>query len=182
MNPPTRQPQFTSVLAHLQDELAQLRTGRATPAFVEPVRVEAYGSTLPLVQLASVTVPDARTILIQPWDRSVLKDIERALQQANLGLTPVNDGTVIRLVVPPLTEERRREYQKLLNQKLEQARVAARKIREDELKMLRTEKTEGRISEDALFAKQKDLQQAVDAAIAEIDALGATKDAELMTV
>jgi ribosome recycling factor len=103
----TTTPQFEAVIKHLEQELLTVRTGRANPSLVEGLTVEAYGSTMPLVQLASIIVADARTIVIQPWDKNVLKDIERALQPADLGVTPVNDGTVIRLAVPPLTEERR---------------------------------------------------------------------------
>ncbi|MBI4089891.1 MAG: ribosome recycling factor [Candidatus Kerfeldbacteria bacterium] len=173
---------FEAAIDHLRQELVSVRTGRANPSLVENVSVEAYGATVPLPQLASTSSADARTIVIQPWDKNVLKDIERALQQAALGMAPVNDGTVIRLSVPPLTEERRREYLKILNSKLEAARVAVRKIREDQQHALRQAKQAGQLSEDQLFAQQKTLQKHVDSYMQQIQALGQQKEQELLTV
>ncbi|MBI4426426.1 MAG: ribosome recycling factor [Candidatus Kerfeldbacteria bacterium] len=178
---PTR-PQFEAAINHLEQELLTIRTGRANPSMVESLSVEAYGSTMPLVQLASITVADARTIVIQPWDKNVLKDVERALQQADFGLTPVNDGTVIRLTVPALTEERRRAYLKIVNAKLEQARVAIRKIREEALKSLRENKQNGALSENSFFAQQKELQRRVDTYMEQISTLGSKKEHELMII
>lgn len=173
---------FQATLDHVREELASIRTGRANPGLVENVTVMAYGSPMPIVQLASVTVQDNRTLVIQPWDKNVLKDIERALQQADLGMTPVNDGTVLRMTAPALTEERRKEFIKMLHQKLEAGRVAIRKIREDQLKDLKQGKQDGDMGEDEFNRQQKELQKAVDDVIAQIDSLGEKKEVELMTV
>jgi ribosome recycling factor len=174
--------QFDAAIGHLEQELQTVRTGRANPSLIENLPVEAYGSTAPLRQLASLTTADARTIVVQPWDKNVLKDIERALQQANLGMSPVNDGSVIRLSVPALTEERRKEYRKTLNTKLEAARVSIRKIREEQQKSLRQAKQDGQLSEDDLFAQQKELQKNVDAYMERVASLGQQKEQELMTI
>lgn len=173
---------FQATLDHVSEELAGIRTGRANPALIENVTAMAYGSPMPIVQLASITVQDNRTLVVQPWDKNVLKDIERALQQADLGMTPVNDGTVLRLAAPSLTEERRKEFIKLLHQKLEAGRVAVRKIREDLQKDLKQSKQDGAIGEDEFSRQQKDLQKTVDEAVAHIDQLGKKKEVELLTV
>ncbi len=173
---------FDAVVHHLEQELVGIRTGRANPGLVENVIVSAYGSPMPIVQLASITTPDPRTIVIQPWDKNVLKDIERGLQQTELGLTPMNDGTVIRLTIPALTEERRKEYLKLLNTKLEQSRVSVRKIREDLVRTMRDAKQEGTISENDLFSQQKELQKVVDSYVEKIESHGKKKEEEIMTV
>jgi len=173
---------FDAVMRHLEQELIGIRTGRANPGLVENVTVTAYGSPMPLVQLASITTPDPRTIVVQPWDKNVLKDIERGLQQTDLGLTPMNDGTVIRLSIPALTEERRKEYLKLLNTKLEQARVSIRKIREDLLRTMRDAKQEGTLSENDLFSRQKELQKIIDDYGEKIETHGTKKEQEILTV
>ncbi len=178
----TSQAQFESVIARLRQDLQNIRAGRANPAMVEHLNVAAYNAAVPLVQLASLTLTDSRTLVIQPWDKNVLKDIEQAVTQANIGITPINDGTVIRLVMPQLTEERRREYLKLLNQKLEHARIAVRKVREAQLQELREKKNDGKISEDAFFAQHKELQKDVDAWMEKIHDLGQRKEQELLTV
>lgn len=174
--------QFDAAIDHLEQELQTVRTGRANPTLIENLPVEAYGSTAPLRQLASLTTTDARTIVVQPWDKNVLKDIERTLQQANLGMSPVNDGSVIRLSVPALTEERRKEYLKTLSAKLEAARVSIRKIREEQQKSLRQAKQDGQLSEDDLFAQQKELQKNVDAYMERVASLGQQKEQALMTI
>ncbi len=173
---------FDAVIAHLEQELQGIRTGRASPALIEQLKVEAYGSMMPLVQLASITASDARTIVVQPWDRNVLKDIERGLLKSDVGITPVNDGTVLRLTVPSLTEERRKEYLKILNGKLEQAKVSVRKIREDVLRELKEEKQDGTTSENDFYLRQKELQKTVDDFIQAIETHGEKKESEIMTV
>lgn len=173
---------FDAVLNHLEQELLGIRTGRANPALVEGIKVEAYGSTMPIVQLASITASDPRTIVVQPWDKNVLKDIERGISQSDIGITPVNDGTVLRLTVPALTEERRREYLKILNGKLEHARISIRKIREDRIRELKEAKQEGTLSENDFFAQQKELQKSVDEYIESIAEHGARKEKEILTV
>jgi ribosome recycling factor len=173
---------FDRAIDHLKQELKGIRTGRANPAFVEAVRVQAYNATLPLVQLASITAQDARTLVIQPWDASTLKEIERALLQAKLGMTPVNDGIALRLTIPVLTEERRKEYQKIMNQKLEAARVAVRKLREEHLRKLREQKQSAALSENSFFNEQKELQKIIDQYIESIEKLGKEKEQEIFTV
>lgn len=173
---------FDAVITHLEQELQSIRTGRANPALVEQVKIEVYGSTMPLVQLASITTSDAKTIVVQPWDKNVLKDIERGLSKADVGITPVNDGSSLRLTVPSLTEERRKEYIKLLHSKLELARISIRKNREDFLKILKVGKQDGSISENDFFLRQKELQKSVDEYIKIIEKHGTNKESEIMTV
>ncbi len=173
---------FKNIVRHLEQELMGIRTGRANPGLVENVVIAAYGSPMPLIQLASITTPDSRTIVVQPWDKNVLKDIERGLQQTDLGLTPMNDGTVVRLTIPALTEERRKEYLKLLNTKLEQARVSVRMIREELVRTMRDAKQRGTLSENELFSQQKELQKTVDGFMEEIKDHGDKKEQELLTI
>lgn len=174
--------QFGKALEHFRHELSLLRTGRATPALVEGLQVEYYGARTPLIQLASISTPDAKSIIIQPWDQAAIKDIEKALQQSSLGINPVNEGKLLRVVIPPLTEERRNELIKLIGKHSEDARVRIRTAREDVLKKLTTEKTDGSISEDEYFRKQKDLQREVDEVIASIKTLSEAKEQELKTI
>ena len=165
----------------LRKELAGLRAGKASPALVERVQVEYYGTMTPLNQVASVNTPDARTLLIQPWDKSALQAIEKALLKSELGLTPSNDGSTIRLNIPPLTEERRAELAKLIRKYGEEAKVAIRNIRRDandEIKKL--EKTG--MSEDESRRHQEDVQKATDRFTAEIDKVLAAKEKEIMEV
>lgn len=173
---------FKPVLDHLASELSTLRSGRATPALVEHVKVEAYGTITPLVELASITAPEPRLLVVSPWDKSIVKDIERALQAANLGMNPTVDGVVIRMSLPQLTEERRRELVKLLKAKLEDAKVSARNVREDILKKLRDQKTKGEVAEDKFFVLQKDLQKSVDEINEQIKQSGEDKEREIMTI
>ncbi len=173
---------FDKALDHLHGELAGLRSGRATPALVEHIKVEAYDTITPLKELSSITVPEPRLLVISPWDKSILKDVERAIQAANLGLTPTVDGTVIRLNLPQLTEERRRELVKMVKVKLEEARVAIRNVREEILKNLKDLKASGTLNEDGYFVGQKDLQKVVDGCNEQIKAVGEDKEHDIMTI
>lgn len=173
---------FEKVLEHLRGEFASLRSGRATPALVEHVRVEAYGTTTPLIELASISAPEPKLIVVSPWDTSITKEVERALQAANLGMTPTVDGTVIRLNLPPLNEERRRELVKVLKGKLEEARVAIRNAREEILRTLKDQKTKGTVNEDDFFSAQRELQKVVDDYNDRIKAMGDEKEKDIMTV
>jgi ribosome recycling factor len=139
-----------SAIKSLQEDLAGIRTGRANPGLVEKLSVEYYGSPVPLIQLATISVPEPRQLLIKPFDAGSIKDIDRAIQSSNLGLTPINDGKVIRLNLPVLTEERRRELSKFVNNRLEEARVAVRNVRRDAIKDMREFESEKLISEDDL--------------------------------
>lgn len=164
----------------LKKELASIRTGRASPALVEHIRMDYYGVPTPLQQVAGISTPDPRMILIQPWDRSVLSAIEKAILKSDLGLNPVNDGNVIRLPVPPLTEERRRELVKVVRRRVENGRIAVRNIRRDALEELRKAEKNKEISADEDRRGQEQLQKITDAIVAEVDKLGQTKEAELL--
>lgn len=166
----------------LEDDLAGIRTGRASPALIERLQVEYYGTNTPLIQLASISVPEARQLLIRPFDVSSLKTIERAILASDLGLTPNNDGKSIRLNLPPLTEERRRELVKIVNHRVEEARVAARNIRRDAIRDLREFEQEKMISEDELEEGEEELQKITDRYIEEINSIGERKEKEIMEV
>ncbi|HEY8486199.1 MAG TPA: ribosome recycling factor [Limnochordales bacterium] len=162
--------------------LATIRTGRANPALLERVTVDYHGSPVPLTQLASITVPEPRTLVIQPWDPGVLKEVERALLKSDLGVTPTNDGRLIRVVLPQLTEERRRELVRLARKEAEEKRVAVRNVRRDvneEIKRLEKQKE---ISEDEARRCQEQIQKLTDRYIAEIDRLLESKEREIMEV
>jgi len=171
-----------AALDNLSSDLMSIRTGRASPALVEKLQVEYYGSNLPLIQLANISVPEARQLLIKPFDASSLRAIERAIQASELGLTPNNDGKQIRLNLPPLTEERRRDLVKLVNGRLEECKVAMRNIRRDVLKYMRDYEKEKLISEDDLETGEEKLQKIIDEKIDEVDNIGLRKDKEIMEV
>ena len=164
----------------LEDDLAGIRTGRAHPALVEKLPVEYYGAPTPLVQLASISVPEPRSLLIRPFDASSLRSIERAIQVSDLGLTPNNDGKTIRLNLPTLTEERRRELVKLVHNRVEEARVATRNVRRDNIKDLREFLQEKMISEDEQKRGEDELQKITDRFIDEINAVGERKEKEIL--
>lgn len=171
-----------SAIQTLEDDLAGIRTGRASPGLIEKLPVDYYGSPTPLLQLASISVPDPRTLLVKPFDPSTLKTIERAIIVSNLGLNPNNDGKTIRLNLPPLTEERRRELMKLVNHRLEEAKVAVRNIRRDIIKDLREFEKEKLISEDDLENAEEELQKLTDHMVADIDSIGHRKEKDIMEV
>ena len=166
----------------LEEDLAGIRTGRASPALVERLQVEYYGSNTPLVQLATISVPEPRMLLIRPFDSSVLKTIERAILASDLGLTPNNDGKSIRLNLPPLTEERRRELVKVVHNRLEDARVSIRNIRRDSIRDLRDFLQEKLISEDEQEEGEAELQKLTDRYIEEINKIGERKEKEILEV
>jgi len=166
----------------LRRELSTIRTGRANPALVEDLRVDYYGTPTPLKQLASVGVPEARLLTIQPWDKGSLADIEKAILKSDLGLNPSNDGSIIRLAIPQLTEERRKEMVRLVHKKVEEGRVAVRNIRRDAHSMLRDLLHKKEISEDQEHNAQEDLQNVTDRFIAEADNVGTEKEQELLEV
>lgn len=164
-------------------DFASLRAGRATPALLDKIVVDYYGTPTPINQLATVSVPEARLLVIQPWDKSVLGEIERALLKSDLGITPSSDGNVIRLAVPHLTEERRRELVKHLKKRGEDGKVAARNIRRDILEQLKMFQKEGRgFSEDDLRRGQDEVQKLTDRYVKEIDRIVAAKEKEVMEI
>ncbi len=167
---------------HLAQELQSIRTGRANPELVESLVVEAYGTPTPLVQLAAISVPEPRMILIQAWDPSINKDIERAISKSPLGITAVVDGKSIRLPFPAMTEDRRHAMQKVVNEKGEEARVSIRTIREDIIKHLRQQEKDGKLSEDQLALELKHLQELVSTTLSDIETAVKTKTEELAVI
>jgi len=163
----------------LERELAGIRTGRASPALVERVKAEYYGVPTPLNQLATITAPEARQLLIQPWDRTSLSAIEKALLKSDLGLTPTSDGHVLRLNLPALTEERRKELVKLVKKRVEEGRISVRNIRRDILEGLRSLEKEGSISQDDSKRSQTELQGLTDRALEDMNSLGEAKEKEV---
>ncbi|MEJ5202493.1 MAG: ribosome recycling factor [Anaerolineales bacterium] len=169
-------------IQNLENDLSGIRTGRASPALVERLQVEYYGVPTPLMQLATISVPEPRTLLIRPFDHSTMKNIEKAILASDLGLTPNNDGKVIRLNLPPLTEERRRELAKVVHNRLEDARVAVRNVRRDLMRDLKEFEHEKLISEDELKDGEEELQKLTDQMIKQIDQIGERKQKEIMEV
>jgi len=166
----------------LRKELATIRTGRAHSGLIEHLRVDYYGAPTPLNQLATISVPEPRLLVIQPWDRQSLGNIEKAVHKADLGLNPISDGNVIRLVIPQLTEERRKDLAKVVRKKVEEGRVAVRNVRRDRHDELRRLQREKDISEDAQYLAQEELQKLTDGFIQEIERVGEEKEAELLAV
>ena len=169
-------------IAVLKDELSGVRTGRATPALLQRVVVDYYGTPVPIQQLASFSVPEPRTLVISPFDRNAIASMEKAIMASDLGITPGNDGTVIRLSFTPLTEERRKELIKLVHHRGEEGRVAVRNIRRHSKEELEKLEREGGISEDDLVRSEKELQRLTDKHISDIDEVVAHKDAELKEI
>lgn len=174
--------QFDKAIEHLQADLKAMRSGRATPALVENIPVESYGTKMPLKQLANIHTPEPRLLVIEPWDKSLLKEVEKAVAEGSVNLTPNNDGNVIRIQIPPLTEETRRDIIKILHQKLEGCRISIRKIREDVMKELKNQKEKNEISEDDYFKQQKQVQEDVDRYNDRVKVVGEQKEKEIMTV
>jgi ribosome recycling factor len=170
------------VVEHLRRELASIRTGRASLSLLDGVQVDYYGTLMPLKQVASLSIPESRTILIQPWEASQIPEIEKAIQSANLGLQPSNDGKLIRLNIPPLTEERRKEYVKLARRMGEEAKVAVRNVRRDVNDEIKKAQKTGDLSEDAQRVAQEDIQRLTDQYVARVDDILAKKEAEILEV
>jgi ribosome recycling factor len=166
----------------LKNELGSVRTGRASPGLVEHLRVDSYGTLTPLNQLATISTPDATLIVIRPYDRGAVGSIEKAILKSDLGLTPTNDGTVIRLSIPPLTEDRRRDLAKHVRKRVEEGRVAVRNIRRDIHDQMRKLEREHTISQDDLHRSETELQKLTDEQVKEIDKIGETKEQELLAI
>ena len=173
---------MSGAIQALEEDLAGIRTGRASPALVERLMVEYYGSPTPLIQLATISVPEPRVLMIRPFDLATMKTIERAILASDLGLTPNNDGKAIRLNLPPLTEERRRDLSKVVHNRLEDARVAVRNVRRDAIKDLKDFEHEKLISEDDLKSGEEQLQKLTDRMTQTIDQIGERKQKEIMEV
>ena len=175
---------FEKAVASLKKDLNSIRTGRATPQLLDNVQVmvASYGASMPLNQLASISAPDARLLVVNPWDKGTLKDIEKALMGANLGLTPSSDGQVIRLPIPPLTGERRQQMVKQVRKATEDARVRARQVRKEYNDIFKDLEAEKELSQDDLKRVLEQVQKATDDAIAEMDGIAAEKEKEVMEV
>lgn len=173
--------QMKKAISHLEVELSKIRAGKATPMIVDGIHVEYYGAPTPLAQVANITIPDARTIMLQPWEKQMLAAIEKAIIASNIGLNPQNDGNVIRLFLPPLTEERRKELVKRVNNEGEQAKIAVRSIRRDAIEQIKKEQKDG-LSEDAAKDGENEVQGVTDKFIALVDQHCKDKDKEIMTI
>jgi len=178
----THKEDFNTAIEHLKQEMSSLRTGRATPALVEDIIVEAYGCKQPLKAVASISVADAKTITVDPWDKSVVQAVESAINNSQLGINPVNDGKLIRLPLPDLTAERRQELVKVLHQKLEQARITVRKIREDLRNEIDKQEKDKLASEDQKYKMQEELEKMVKEFNEKIKQLGDEKEKEIVTI
>ncbi|MBI4599053.1 ribosome recycling factor [Candidatus Uhrbacteria bacterium] len=175
-------PHFEDVVEHVRVDLSQLRTGRANPALVEDVTVEAYGSPMPLRSMASIAVSDARTLVIEPWDKSLLKAVEKAIHESSLDLNPVVDSKVVRLPMPSMTEESRKNLVKLMKEKLEQGKVALRAVRERVREQILQEEKDKAISEDEKFRLLEELDRMTKEFTARIEEMGEQKEEEIMTL
>ncbi|MEL6346770.1 MAG: ribosome recycling factor [Myxococcota bacterium] len=175
---------FGKARASLEKDLTSVRTGRASPQLLDSVNVmvASYGTSMPIKQLASISAPDARMLVVNPWDKGTIKDIEKALLSSGLGLTPSGDGQIIRLPIPPLTGDRRQELVRLVRKMTEDARIRARQVRREYLDIFKEMESEKEISEDDLRRLGDQVQKATDAAIAELDQLSAAKEAEVLEV
>ena len=170
------------VIENLEREFKRVRTGRASVALLDGIRVDYYGTPTPLNQIATLTVPEPRSITIQPWDATVIGDVEKAILKSELGLTPMNDGKMVRINIPPLTEERRRDLVKVIRKMAEESKVALRNIRRDSNEMLKDLKRDKAISEDEQFRGQDEVQKITDEFIKQADAVYAGKEKEILEV
>jgi len=173
--------QMKNGIRHLEVELSRIRAGKANPMILEGIMVEYYGSPTHLNQVANITIPDARTIALQPWEKSMMAPIEKAIMAANIGLNPQNDGSIIKLYLPPLTEERRKELVKKVNLEGENAKIAIRNVRRDVIERIKKEQKEG-LSEDLAKDMENRVQGLTDKQIAQVDQICKEKEKEIMTI
>lgn len=173
---------MTKACAALEKEFAKLRTGRATAALVDGIKADYYGTPTPLSQMASITVPDSRTITIQPWDKSGFAAVEKAILKSDLGLTPVNDGKIIRITIPALTEDRRKELVKVARKYAEDAKVAVRNVRRDANDQLKKMEKDKALSEDERKKAEEDVQKLTDKYVGEIDKITQAKEKEILEI
>lgn len=178
----THEEKMQKTLESLKKELAAIRTGRATPALLDRVQVDYYGTMTPINQVANISIPDPRSLLIQPWEKTLVAEIEKAIMKSDIGLTPNSDGAIIRLNLPQLTQERRAEFVKVANKKAEEARVAIRNIRRDANDLLKKVEKDKSVPEDELKKAQDEIQKLTDRYIKEADQMVGTKEKEIMEV
>lgn len=174
--------EFAQIIDFLKSDITALRTGRASAAMVENISVEAYGSAQPVKAVASISISDPKTVVLEPWDKSLLGAVEKGVRDSGLGINPVNDGKIIRLSLPDLTSERRQELTKILHQKLEQARISIRKVREDLREKINQEEKDNAIAEDQKFRLQEELEKMVKEFNDEVKKTGEQKEEEIMKV
>lgn len=167
---------------HLVDEYSQIRAGRANPALLEKIKIDYYGTPTPISQVASISVAEARTLTIQPWDASVIRDIERAIQTSDLGINPQNDGKILRIIFPPLTEDRRKEIVKDISKLAEETKVQIRNVRRECMEKLKAMKKEGELTEDDLKQAEKKTQDLTDKFVKKTDELSSAKQKEIMEI
>lgn len=184
MDPVLTEPhqKIEDALHHFKVELAGIRAGRANPALIENVMIDAYGGKMKLIELGNISAPQPTLLTVQLWDASILQSVLKGIQEANLGLNPSNDGTLIRLPIPPLNAERREEFIKILHQKMEEARVSIRGIRHDFRNDWKSSQEKNEIGEDEFFRREKILQELVDKKIAEVEEIGKGKEEELTQI
>lgn len=168
-------------IEHCENEIAKIRAGKAMPSMLDGIMVDYYGNPTPLSQVANVNTPDARTLVIQPWEKTLIPEIEKAIMEANIGLNPQNDGTIVRLNVPPLTEERRRDLVKKVKEEAEKGRIAIRNIRKDANEKIKKLKSEG-VSDDEMKTGEAEVQKLTDAYILKVDKEAENKEKDIMTV
>ncbi len=168
-------------IEHCENEIAKIRAGKAMPSMLDGIMVDYYGNPTPLSQVANVNTPDARTLVIQPWEKTLIPEIEKAIMEANIGLNPQNDGTIVRLNVPPLTEERRRDLVKKVKEEAEKGRIAIRNIRKDANEKIKRLKSEG-VSDDEMKIGEAEVQKLTDAYIVKVDKEAENKEKDIMTV
>ena len=173
---------MSKTIDNLKEKLSEVRAGRANPAILNKVKIDYYGTPTPINQVAGVSVPEARMIVIQPWDVSILKEIEKAILASEIGINPNNDGKVIRLAFPELTEERRKDLVKDIKKMAEEAKVAVRSVRRDGIETAKAEQKEGNMTEDELKQAENDIQKLTDKSVEEIDQILANKEKEVMSV
>jgi len=169
--------EFEKIVEYFQNDITSIKTGRANTSFLEGIEVEVYGSKMRIKELASVAVQDAKTLIIQPWDKNSLKPIEKAVREANLGLSPIAEKDLIRIIFPPLTEERRKEYIKLLHSKMEETRIKIRRLRDEIRRKVQDDES---LNEDEEFKAKEDLQEMIDEYNKKIEELAAKKEQELI--
>jgi ribosome recycling factor len=176
------EPKMRRAVEVMERDFSSIRTGRASPAIVERIAVDYYGTATPLNQLAGISVPEPHMIVIQPWDRGVLGAIEKAIQRSDVGLVPNVDGTVVRLVIPALSEERRRDLVRVVHKRMEEARVEVRQLRREAAEEIRDEERDGTVGTDEAHREMEKLQQLTDRWIAEVDRVGGIKEQEILEV
>jgi len=167
------------VLVH---ELSTIRTGRASPALVENIKVDYHGVLTPIIQIAAISIPEAKMIVIQPWDRSTLREIEKSILKSDLGLNPTSDGNIIRIIIPTLTEERRKDLIKVVNKRLEETRIALRNVRRDGIENLKRSEKDKQISQDQLGRATEQIQNLIDGHIDKVNEIGQEKEKEILEI